>query len=98
MKLVRLYHALTSRPTCSKVHVHKVIKDNGHLAVAEGVQHGLPPEVLVAGVLGVDGHRRVPQHGLQTGGGHDHLLIWGRTGLLSLPFPDRNIMCHRQQR
>ena len=52
MKLVRLYHALTSRPTCSKVHVHKVIKDDGHLAVAEGVQHGLPPEVLVAGVLG----------------------------------------------
>jgi len=62
-------------PTCSKVHVHKVIEDDGHLAVAEGVQHHLAPEVLVAGVLGVHGHRRVPQHGLETRGGHHHLLI-----------------------
>lgn len=62
-------------PTCSKAHVHKVIEDNRHLAVAEGVQHHFPPQMLISGVSRVDSDSRVSQHGLNTSCCHDHLLI-----------------------
>lgn len=65
-------------PTCSKAHVHKVVEDDGHLAVAEGVQRHFPLQVLVSGVAGVDGYSSVSQHGLDTSGGYNHLLICSR--------------------
>lgn len=71
----RLVPTAVPPPTCSEAHVHEVVKDDGHLAVAEGVQHRFPLQVLVPGVGRVDGHRRVSQHGLDTRGGHDHLLV-----------------------
>ena len=70
--------ASPSSPTCSEAHVHKVIKDDGHLALTEGVQHRFAPQVLVPGVGGVDGHGCVSQHGLDTGGRYDHLLVCQR--------------------
>lgn len=65
-------------PTCSEAHVHEVIEDDGQLAVAEGVQHRFPLQVLIPGVGGVDGHGRVSQHGLDTSRRYDHLLLWER--------------------
>lgn len=62
-------------PTRPEAHVHKVVKDDGHLAVAEGMQHHFPLEMLVPGVAGVDGDRSVSQHRLDTGGRHDHFLV-----------------------
>ncbi|TNN81672.1 hypothetical protein EYF80_008118 [Liparis tanakae] len=38
-------------PTCSEAHVHKVIEHNGHLAVAEGVQHYFSLQMLISGVI-----------------------------------------------
>ena len=63
--------------TCSKANVHKVIKDDRHLSVTEGMQHHFPLQVLVSGVSGVDSHGRVSQHRLDTGRGHNHLLVYG---------------------
>lgn len=63
-------------PTCSEAHVHEVVKDDGHLALTEGVQHRFPLQVLIPGVGGVHGHSRVSQHGLDTSGRYDHLLLW----------------------
>lgn len=65
-------------PTCSKAHVHKVVQDDGHLAVTEGVQHHFPLQMLISGVTGVDGDSSVSQHGLDTSGCYNHLLICSR--------------------
>lgn len=62
-------------PTCSEAHVHEVVKDDGHPALTEGVQHRFPLQVLIPGIGGVHGHGCVSQHGLDTGGGYDHLLV-----------------------
>lgn len=64
-------------PTCSEAHVHKVIKDDWHLAVTEGMQHHFPLQMLISGVSGVDSYRSVSQHSLNTSRGHNHLLIYG---------------------
>lgn len=68
-------HSGVTTPTCSKAHVHELVHHDGHLAVTEGMLHHLPLQMLVPGVSGVDGHRRVAQHGLNTSGCHDNLLI-----------------------
>lgn len=65
-------------PTCSEAHVHKVIEDDRHLAVTEGVQHHFPLQMLISGVSGVDGHSSVSQHSFDTGCCYDDLLICRR--------------------
>lgn len=68
-------HLLVTKRTCSEVHVHKLVKNYGHLALTEGMQHHLPLQVLISGVSRVDSNSRVSQHRLNTSRGHDHLLV-----------------------
>ena len=58
----------------AKSAVHKVVRDDGDFAVAQGQVHHFPQQVDVALVLGVDGERAVGHHGLGAGGGNGHAL------------------------
>ena len=58
----------------AKSAVHKVVRDDGDFAVAQGQVHHFSQQVRVALVLGVDGERAVCHHGLRAGGGNGHAL------------------------
>jgi hypothetical protein len=60
----------------AEVHVDQdAVQDDRDLAAVERVDDVLAVQVLVLGVLRVDGHGRVAEHGFQTGGGHDDLFV-----------------------
>ena len=59
-------------------HIRVLVAHDGDFLIQQGQDHVAAVEVLVALVLGVDGHGGIAQHGLGTGGGQLQLL----TGLL----------------
>jgi hypothetical protein len=59
----------------SKVSLHEGIRYDGQPAIQERVAQQLPMQMGVTRILGMDSHRRVAQHGLQTGGCHHNLLL-----------------------
>ena len=63
------------RRTCTKVHVHKLVEHDGYLAETERMPHMFAVEVTIAGILGMDRHGRVTEHGLDTRCGNHNLLI-----------------------
>lgn len=62
-------------PTRSKAHVHKVIEDNRHFAVTEGVLHHFSLQMLISGVSRVDSYSSISQHSLNTSCCHNHFLV-----------------------
>ena len=57
----------------AEVHLGVIVSDNGNFLIHQGQNDHLAHDVLVALVVGVDAHAGVAQHGLGTGGCHDHL-------------------------
>ena len=57
----------------AKVHLGVIVSDDGDFLIHKGKNDHLAHDVLVALVVGVDAHAGVAQHGLGTGGRHDHL-------------------------
>ncbi len=58
----------------SEFPVHISISDNGNDPVHNGQHHAFPDEMAVPLILRVNGHSRIPQHGLRTGGGKGEKL------------------------
>ena len=59
----------------TEIHRHVVVGDDGDLLVDERQDHHLADDVLVARVVGVHGHGRIPQHRLGSGRGHADLAL-----------------------
>jgi len=57
----------------AEVHFGVIVCDNRDFLIHQGQNDRLAHDVLVALVVGVDAHAGVAQHGLGTGGRHDHL-------------------------
>ena len=64
------------RITCSKVHLHEIVCDNGEASVTEWMLYKLANKVFVALVIWVYGHCCITQHCLDTCGSHNDLLIY----------------------
>ena len=57
----------------AEVHLGVIVCDNRDFLIDKGQNDRLAHDVLVALIVGVDAHAGVAQHGLRTGGRHDHL-------------------------
>ena len=57
----------------AEIHFGVIVGDHGDFLIHQGQNDHLAHDVLVALVVGVDAHAGVAQHGLGTGGRHDHL-------------------------
>ena len=71
--------------TGAKIHVHIGIGHNGDLFVHQRQQHLFALQVPVALVVRVNGHRRVPQHGLGPGGGKHQAFVCTHNGVFQVP-------------
>jgi len=69
----------------AEVHRHVVVGDDGDLLVDERQDHHFPDDVLVARVVGVDGHGRVSQHRLRARGGDADLPRAVGIGVADVP-------------
>ena len=69
----------------AKVHLGVIVSDDGDFLIHKGKNDHLAHDVLVALVVGVDAHAGVAQHGLGTGGRHDHLAGAVGQGVTDVP-------------
>ena len=70
----------------TELHVHVLIGHDGHLTAHQGQDALFAHDVLIALVVGVDGHAGIAQHGLRTGGGHDDIAaLLALDGIADVP-------------
>ncbi|OPY11787.1 MAG: hypothetical protein A4E69_02628 [Syntrophus sp. PtaB.Bin138] len=69
----------------TEIHGHVVIGNDGNSAVHQGKEHVLADNILVADIVGVNGHRRIAQHRFRTGGRHDDLTTAVGKGVADVP-------------
>ena len=55
----------------TKILIHVGIGDDRNRPTGQGQMDHLPGQPLITRILGMNGHRRIAQHGFRPGGGHD---------------------------
>ena len=69
----------------TKVHFCIIIGNHRDLLVHQRQNHGLTDDVCIAGIIGVDAHTGITQHGFGSCGGNNHLSGTVRQGVADVP-------------
>ena len=69
----------------SEIHIHVLVRHHGNLSVRQRQEQRLADQMRIPFIRGVDGYRRIAQHGFGASGGDDDFPAAVRRGIADMP-------------